>query len=1162
MNINEYFKEIENKVKVAYSIAGEARSRGLDPLSKVEIPLATSLGGKVIGLISSVYPQVNNPKILKRITELEKEYGSLDPAVCLKIAEEVAKEKFCKFQSLLEAIDAGIRVAFAYITLGVVASPIEGFTYFKLKKTKKGEDFFSAYFSGPIRSAGGTAAAFSLVIIDYLREMFGYAKYDPTEEEVKRAVTELYDYHERITNLQYLPTEEEIELLAKNLPIQVNGEPSERREVSNHKDLERVETNFIRSGFCLTLGEGLAQKAQKIMKIINKLKEKRFKISGWDFLEDFVKLHEKREKGKAKESPTYIQDLVAGRPVLGHPSRSGAFRLVYGRSRNSGYSALAIHPATTQILNGFVAIGTQLKIEMPTKGTAISVCDDIDGPIIKLKDGSVMKIKNIEDPKKLYQDVEEIIYIGDILIPYGDFANRNHVLMPAGYVKKYWQAELKQILEEKNLQDKYKEIISTGYLIDFQTAKKLSQELNIALHPNFIYYWSQIGYEQFLAFLDWLDHSYIDKKIILPFNKTEQERFKRGKRAMEILGMPHQVITENVVLDEKTSQALLANLGINDNLVKRERYVLDKEISNCCKKIKQQDSVLEAINQLSRFTIRDKAGTFIGARMGRPEKAKLRKLVGSPHVLFPVGEEGGRMRSVQEACKKGSVKADFPIYFCDKCKKETIYFVCETCNTDTKKMNYCPECQQRFFNEKCPTHSLGQEFYNRRIDIKNFFNSAIKKLGLEKEEIPTLIKGVRGTSSRRHVPENLAKGFLRSLFNLHVNKDGTVRYDATELPLTQFKTREVGLDIQTARNMGYTRDIYNKELVNEDQILELKPHDIILPACPESPDERADDVFINAANFIDALLLRFYKIKPFFNIKKREDLIGQLVVCIAPHNCAGVVGRIIGFSKTQALLASPYMHAAMRRDCDGDEASATLLLDVLLNFSREYLPGHRGATQDAPLVINARIRAGEVDDMVFDVDVEKELPLELYRAAEKFKHPSSIKIEQIKNRLGNNEFSQLNYTHKTSDINAGALCSSYKTLATMQEKVQKQMELVEKIRAVDTSDVARLVIERHFIRDIRGNLRKFSMQQFRCVKCNTKYRRPPLQGKCLACGGRIIFTISKGSIIKYLEPALNLAETYNLPEYLKQSLELTKSYIESIFGRETEKQEALQKWFK
>jgi DNA polymerase II large subunit len=284
---------------------------------------------------------------------------------------------------------------------------------------------------------------------------------------------------------------------------------------------------------------------------------------------------------------------------------------------------------------------------------------------------------------------------------------------------------------------------------------------------------------------------------------------------------------------------------------------------------------------------------------------------------------------------------------------------------------------------------------------------------------------------------------------------------------------------------------------------------------------------------------------------------------MAPHNCAGVVGRIIGFSKTQGLLASPYMHGAMRRDCDGDEAAVMLLLDVLLNFSRKFLPSHRGGTQDAPLVLNSRIRAGEVDDQILDFELCSSYPLEMYELAEQGKHSSEIKIENVKKRLklGSDLFTNTGFTHDTNDFNAGVVNSSYKLLPTMKDKVGNQMELVDKLRAVDTADVARLIIDRHFIRDIRGNLRKFSQQEFRCVSCNEKFRRPPMIGKCFKCGGKVIFTISEGSIIKYLEIALSLANNYQVPEYTKQDIELTKIYIESIFGKEKDKQIELKKWF-
>lgn len=530
--------------------------------------------------------------------------------------------------------------------------------------------------------------------------------------------------------------------------------------------------------------------------------------------------------------------------------------------------------------------------------------------------------------------------------------------------------------------------------------------------------------------------------------------------------------------------------------------------------------------------------------MGRPEKAKLRKLTGSPHVLFPVGDEGGRLRSFQAALEKGFIRGEFGDFYCKVCGKETIYPKCEVCGETCLKRE-----KERF------------EYKERKIDIRKYFDDAKKIAGVRGEEIP-IVKGVRGTSNADHSCEHLAKGLLRAKYNLNVNKDGTIRYDMTQMPLTHFKPAEIGTRVEKLRELGYEKDINGKSLVGEEQILELFPHDVVLPACSESADEKSDDVLLRISKFVDDEFERIYGMKRFFNFPDKKNIAGVLVACIAPHICTAVVGRVIGFSRTQVFLASPYMHAAMRRDCDGDEAAVILLSDMLLNFSRKFLPSHRGATQDAPLVLSVCIKAGEVDDMVFNVDVSKEIPVEFYHAAEAEKEPHSVSMELVRQRLGSdNEFNDLFYSYETENINSGPLCSSYKTLPTMQEKVEKQMEVCTKIRAVDIKDVSRLIIERHFIRDTRGNLRKFSMQGFRCVGCNGKYRRPPLVGRCTKCGGRLIFTISEGSILKYMQPALELARTYNVSPYLLESLELTEMYIESIFGKDSEKQESLGKWF-
>nr|MBC8444289.1 DNA polymerase II large subunit [Candidatus Woesearchaeota archaeon] len=239
--MEKYFKDIENNTQELYKIATAARAKGLDPENTPSIVLAKNMPEKVEGLISTVAPQLKGKGMTKRIRDLEKKYGFLDWRISLILAEEIANEKFCKFKDEKEAMEIGIRAGFAYHTLGTVASPLEGFVELKIRKRKDGKKYMALFYSGPIRSAGGTGASVSVLIADYVRKQKGYEPYDPTEEEIKRYSTELYDYHDRITNLQYLPSPEEIEFLAKHIPVQIDGGPSEKIDVSNYKDLSRVE---------------------------------------------------------------------------------------------------------------------------------------------------------------------------------------------------------------------------------------------------------------------------------------------------------------------------------------------------------------------------------------------------------------------------------------------------------------------------------------------------------------------------------------------------------------------------------------------------------------------------------------------------------------------------------------------------------------------------------------------------------------------------------------------------------------------------------------------------------------------------------------------------------------------------------------------------------
>ncbi len=1211
--MQKYFEELENACMREIKIANNARAKGYDYTLNSEIVLAKNMAERVIGIIAVIAPQIQNSGTVERIIELEKEYGILDWRVAFKIAEEVAREKFCKFKDQKEAMEIGIKTGFAYVTNGVVSSPIEGFTHLDIMDRMDGQGkYFCVNFSGPIRNAGGTASAVCVLIADFVRVKFGYAKYDATDLEAKRTYTEVEDYHTKFSPRQYFPSREEIDYLMAHIPVQIGAESSEKYEVSNYKDLPRVPVNLVRSGFCLLYSDCLPLKAPKLWKQL-KVWGKDFDMIDWMFLEEYLniqkaaKAHKKKgDTTTAKISPdyTYIKDLVAGRPVLGYPLRTGGFRLRYGRSRVSGYSAQSIHPATMHVLNDYVATATQLKVERPGKAAAMTVCDSIEGPIVKLYNGNVLLLENESMAKQYKKEVKEILFLGDVLIAYGDFFNRNHLLVPSGYCQEYWILELEKAAFEKfpkqnisNEPAEKKELTSeqifTYTKIDFekfssyvripqdkleilfkrphktklsaQAAIEISKKMDVPLHPQYTYFWKTITFYDLKNLIQWFEHlnivRYDEKKdnliekLILPKNEA--------KRVLEILGIPHlNVNNEFVVIEDDVAQAIIATFNIHDILLKEDIDAILAQINEILI-LKSNgeavdEDVLSFINKISTIKIKDKAGVFIGSRMGRPEKAKMRKLTGQPHTLFPVGEDGGKLRSFQAAMLEGKVTAQFPIFYCEKCKKKTVFAICETCDKQTTRLTYCMDCK----NTECTnaTHRKATTGYYD-LDIKNVFNDLLKRL--DTKIYPDMIKGIRGTVNKEHLPEHLLKGILRAKHGINVNKDGTTRYDASEIPITHFKPKEIGVSIEKLRKLGYTKDTKGRSLEREDQILEIKPQDILLPCCPDSPDEAADEVLFRTANFIDELLEKLYGLKPYYKLQTKEDIVGHFVIGLAPHTSAGILGRIIGFTKTQGFFSHPMYHAAMRRDTDGDESCVFLLMDGLLNFSKQYLSDKRGATMDAPLVLTYVLNPAEVDDMVFDLDIGWRYPIEFYQAAADFKPAGFVKISQMGKFIGTpGQYEGMGFTHDTDDINAGVLCSQYKLLPSMEEKLFGQMDLASKIRAVDTSDVARLVIEKHFIRDIKGNLRKFSTQQFRCGTCNEKYRRPPLAGKCLKCNtGKIIFTISEGSIVKYLEPTISLGQKFNIPTYLTQTIELTKKRIEEYFGKDEERQEGLGKWF-
>ncbi|MEM2924764.1 MAG: DNA polymerase II large subunit [Methanocellales archaeon] len=1112
-SIEAYFKSLEQELNRAMSLANEARKRGSDPEPRIEIQPAIDLADRVEKLMGI-------KGIAKRIRELNLGREEL----ALQIGYEIASEKITKFESKIQAIEGAIRTAVAILTEGVVAAPIEGIARVGIGKNDCGTSYLRIYYAGPIRSAGGTAQALSVLVADYVRRALGIDRYRPRKDEIERCVEEIPLY-KQAQHLQYLPTEEEIRLVVQNCPICVDGEPTEDIEVSGYRNLERIETNRVRGGMALVIAEGIVLKAPKIKKHVEKLK-----LSDWEWLDflisssrDIVDI-EDEEIEKPREK--FLQDLIAGRPVFSHPSRAGGFRLRYGRARNSGFAAAGIHPATMVLLDDFIATGTQLKLEAPGKAAGIVPVDGIEGPTVKLSNGDVLRVQSIEQAYALRGEVMEILDVGEILINYGDFMENNHPLLPSSYCIEWWMEEVKQ---------KQKTVINPE---NAEQAIQMAMELGIPLHPNYTYLWHDIDLNEFKTLSQYVaENGKLEKNLLLLPKKQEI------KQILEKLLVPHK-LRDCIIIEDP--MALIHCLGLDRNLKKKWKSL-------------EFLTTIEAVNALSGLIIRERAPTRIGGRMGRPEKSKEREMRPPVHVLFPIGEAGGRRRSLQEAMeysnsntnRAGEIEVEIGIRKCPNCKELTFKNRCK-CGSFTAPANICSHCNLISQTDTCPRcHRVLTSVVKQKINLKELYKEALRSLN--EQENFEILKGVAGLISKNKTPEPIEKGILRAKHNVYVFKDGTIRYDLTDLPLTHFIPREINLSIEKIRELGYEYDAAGEPLKSVEQLVELKPQDVIL-------SQAAGKYFVRVAKFIDDLLVKYYKLEPYYNVEQPQDLIGKLIIGLAPHTSAGVLGRIIGFTNASACYAHPYFHAAKRRNCDGDEDSVILLLDALLNFSCSYLPEKRGGKMDAPLVLTIRVDPKEVDKEAHNIDIAAFYPLEFYEATLKHANPKEFegKIPTIASKLETQyKYQGFKFTHSTSDIAMGPVVSAYKTLSTMMEKMEAQLRLARRIRAVDEKDVAERVINHHFLPDIIGNLHSFSKQQMRCVKCNQKYRRPPLRGICVKCGSRIILTIHEGTVKKYLEASMKIAEEYEVSAYTKQRLKLLSQEITSLFESDTCKQKEL-----
>ena len=340
-----YQKWMDARAEEVYQLAERAKAQGLDFEDFVEIPRTRDLASRTEKLLEEYLDGMRIEDDLRNLLKTSDR-----ETAAIEIALDVSKRMHERTGNVTEAINSGLRVGLAVLTEAVLVAPLEGIGGVRIMNNADGSEFLSIDFAGPIRAAGGTGQALSVLIGDMLRRELGIGRYVPTTPEVERVKEEFGLY--RVV-LQYKPPPEEVEEIVRACPVMINGEETERQECAGYKEVRNIVSSNntprtrIRGGVLLVIGEGLCLKAPKIQKHTERLQ-----IPGWEFISKFTSkgLDEKQNSGDWKEfqgrvipkNDKFMQDVIAGRPVFGGPGEPGAFRLRYGRSRATGLSLIHI----------------------------------------------------------------------------------------------------------------------------------------------------------------------------------------------------------------------------------------------------------------------------------------------------------------------------------------------------------------------------------------------------------------------------------------------------------------------------------------------------------------------------------------------------------------------------------------------------------------------------------------------------------------------------------------------------------------------------------------------------------------------------------------------------------------------------------------------------
>ena len=143
-------------------------------------------------ILPIAWPKWHDIDIAAPIRDLLETNGK--EITALLLSKELALGKYLPSDaSLEERLDAAVRVGLAIVTEGVTIAPLQGISDVRIRQNADNTDYLSISIAGPMRSAGGTESAVTMLIADHVRKAVGLSAYKANsfDDETGRFVEEL-----------------------------------------------------------------------------------------------------------------------------------------------------------------------------------------------------------------------------------------------------------------------------------------------------------------------------------------------------------------------------------------------------------------------------------------------------------------------------------------------------------------------------------------------------------------------------------------------------------------------------------------------------------------------------------------------------------------------------------------------------------------------------------------------------------------------------------------------------------------------------------------------------------------------------------------------------------------------------------------------------------